>query len=368
MSLAERKRKMKAILCEGKRVALCLVEDERSAQFRYRVHNVAQALGESERWGVVFFLKSEIEEAQGCLENADLVVIERQTAKNGAILGLIKCAQKMGKKVLFDLDDLIFDYQDLPLLMKTTNSRNIFYWMGYFWGVRRIAKRVDGFLCTNDFLGKKLKRSFGKPYKVIPNSLNKEQVEISEKCLKEKEHNGFVVGYFSGSPTHAKDFQSVELELVEFLNKHEDAKLEVVGYMEFSERMREMIDAGRVKVRKPVDYLKLQELVARVDVNIAPLVINDFTNCKSELKFFEAAVVETTTIASPTYTFGKAITDGKNGFLAQSGEWYDKLEYLYEHPEENRKVAKRAREYALKRYYGGEFLKEVEEAYDYFAK
>ena len=108
--------------------------------------------------------------------------------------------------------------------------------------------------------------------------------------------------------------------------------------------------------------------MSKVDVNIAPLVINDFTNCKSELKFFEAAVVETTTIASPNYSFKKAITDGENGFLAKPGEWYDKLEYLYSHPKENRKVALKAKEYALKHYYGEKFLKEVEEAYDYFGK
>ena len=108
--------------------------------------------------------------------------------------------------------------------------------------------------------------------------------------------------------------------------------------------------------------------MAEVDVNIAPLVLNDFTNCKSELKFFEAAAVETTTIASPSYTFKRAIKDGENGFLAQPGEWYEKLEYLYKHPEENKKIAKRARKYALKHYYGKEFLKEVEAAYDYFAK
>ncbi|MBO7718339.1 glycosyltransferase, partial [Candidatus Saccharibacteria bacterium] len=95
---------------------------------------------------------------------------------------------------------------------------------------------------------------------------------------------------------------------------------------------------------------------------------NDFTNCKSELKFFEAGAVETTTIASPTYAFLKAIENGKNGFLARPGEWYDKLEYLYKHPEENKTIAKQARKYALKHYYGKEFLEEVEAAYDYFTR
>ena len=273
-------------------------------------------------------------------------------------------------KVLFDIDDLIFDYRDLKLIYNTTKEKSLFYWLGYIWGVRRIAKRVDGFLCTNEFLAGKLKRSFNKPVRVIPNSLNREQVELSKKLIKKKDkkQEKFVVGYFSGSPTHMKDFRMVEPELVKFLQSHEDVKLRVVGDMEFSNEMKKWIEKDRVEVLDKVDYLKLQELISGVDVNIAPLLINDFTNCKSELKFFEAGVVETTTIASPTYTFKKAIKDGKNGFLAKSGEWYDKLEYLYKHPEENKKIAKNAREYALKHYYGKEFLEEVEEAYDYFAK
>lgn len=346
---------------------LYLAEDKKSAQFRYRVKNVAEVLDKTNtKWDMEWVLKDDLTKLD--LERFDLVVILRQTDKDGQIGQFIDLAHKVGKKVLFDLDDLIFDYRDLPLLMRSTNSRNIFYWVGYFWGIRRIARKVDGFLCTNDFLGKKLKRSFRKPYKVIPNSLNREQVEVSEKYLKEKKHEGFVVGYFSGSPTHVKDFRMVEPELVRFLNKYEGSLLRVVGYMEPSGQMQELVAQGRVKFLDLVDYLKLQKLIAEVDVNIAPLVVNDFTNCKSELKFFEAAAVETTTIASPNYSFKKVIKDGENGFLAKSGEWFEKLEYLYEHTEENEKIAKRARKYAMEHYYGKEFLRKVEAAYDYFAK
>ena len=344
---------------------LYVVEDTKSAQFRYRVKNVAEALGDSD-YEVEWVMKSELDGVD--LDRYDLVVVLRQTDKDGVVGRFIDSAHEVSKKVLFDLDDLIFDYRDVPILMRSTNSKNVVYWVGYFWGVRRIAKKVDGFICTNKFLSGKLKRSFGKPVRVIRNSLNREQVEASEKCLGKKKHEGFVVGYFSGSPTHKRDFELVEPELIRFLEKHEDARLRVVGYMRFSERMKELISAGRVEEMDIVDYLELQKLISKADVNIAPLVINDFTNCKSELKFFEAGVVETTTIASPTYTFSKAITDGENGYLAQPGEWYDKLEYLYNNPEVNRKVAIVAHKYALKHYYGKEFLKEVEEAYECFAK
>ncbi len=376
MKLGERKRILSDAAKRGANIVLYLVEDVESAQFRYRCKNVMEAV-DGDNLVVVWFLKSEIEEID--LRGVNLVVIERQTDKDGVAGRFIGKTHKMGVKVVFDLDDLIFDYRDLPLLMQTTNSKNVFYWMGYFWGVRRIAKKVDGFICTNEFLAGKLKRSFGKPVKVIRNSLNREQIEVSEKWVKKKTNRKevegamgksrvFSIGYFSGSPTHVKDFRLVEDDLVKFLDSHDDVVLKVVGYMEFSTRMKKMVELGRVEVTDLVDYLRLQGLMSKVDVNIAPLVINDFTNCKSELKFFEAAAVETTTIASPTYAFKRAISDGENGFLAQSGEWYDKLEYLYEDPKENRKVAVAAKKYALKHYYGEEFLREVEAAYGYFAK
>ena len=361
------------------RKIIYIIDDEKSAQFRYQVKNVAEATNDSGRYEVVWFLKSETKKINRCLDETSLIVVERQTAKDDMIPDLIKGAHKKGIKVLFSLDDLVFDYRDLLVLMKSTNSKNIFYWMGYFWGIRRIAKKVDGFLCTNGFLAEKLKRSFNKPVRVIPNSLNQKQIEVSEKWVNKlkgtnkvekpfDEQKSFVIGYFSGSPTHTKDFRLIEPELVKFLTMHKNAKLKVVGDMKFSYEMKKWIEKGRVEISNKVDYLRLQGLMARVDVNIAPLLINDFTNCKSELKFFEAAVAETTTIASPTYAFEKAITDGKNGFLARQGEWYDKLEYLYQHPEENRKIALAAKKYALKHYIGTEFLKEVEAAYEYFVK
>jgi len=339
---------------------LFIIEDKESVQFRYRVENVIEAYGHDAKCVVKddFLVKD--------LDGVDLLVIERQTAKNNKILSIIKEAKKQKIHVVFDIDDLIFDYKYLHLL-KNSAGKSLLYWVGYLWGIRRIAKRVDGFIVTNDFLGKKIKGSFSKPYKVIRNSLNNKQIEKSDRIKKGKK-NCFAIGYFSGSPTHKKDFELVQPYLFKFLDTHDDAEVRVVGYMDFNGETKKYIESGRIKISKSVDYLDLLDLMSEVDVNIAPLVVNDFTNCKSELKFFEAAAVETTTIASPTYTFKNAITDGENGFLAESDEWFKKLEYLYKNPEENKKIAKVAREYALKNYTGKVFLKEVEEAYDYFAK
>lgn len=355
---------------------LYIVEDEESAQFRYRVKNVAEATLDSKKWQVEWMQRSELELAMVRLNDIDMVVILRQTDKNGEIGKFIKQAQLAGKKVLFDLDDLIFDYLDMPLLMKSTNSKNVVYWAGYFWGIRQVAKKVDGFLCTNDFLASKLERSFNKPVGVIPNSLNHKQIEVSEKWVEKlkkikqvnnsEEKPRFSIGYFSGSPTHANDFKMIEKEITEFMRAYDNVVLKIVGDIKLSREMKEWTKKGRLEMSSKVDYLRLQGRIAKVDVNIAPLLINDFTNCKSELKFFEAAVVETTTIASPTFAFKKAIIDGKNGLLAQLGEWYDKLEYVYLHPDKNQKMAQIAKKDAMAEYYGKSFLKKVEDTYGSF--
>jgi glycosyltransferase involved in cell wall biosynthesis len=56
-----------------------------------------------------------------------------------------------------------------------------------------------------------------------------------------------------------------------------------------------------------------------------PLQDNVFTNCKSELKWFEAAVVGAVTVASPTYTFRCAIAEEENGWLAPAHAWEETL-------------------------------------------
>lgn len=334
-----------------------VVENTQNAQFRYRVKNIAEAATKT-GWNVDWVLETKLDEED--FSNVDLVVILRQTDKDGVIGRLIKRLHSIGVKVFFDLDDLVFDYRDLMVLMDSIGSKNVVYWLGYIMGIRRIAKKVDGFICTNEFLAGKLRRSFGKRVEVIRNSLNKEQVEVSKKCLSEKKHKGFVIGYFSGSPTHSKDLAMIEPDLVRFLKEHDNVTMMLVGYMKLSKEMQELVDLGRVERIKMVHFLDLQQLMARVDISIAPLRINDFTNCKSELKYFEAGIVETATIASPNYSFRMAIDNGKNGLLAKPDEWYDKIKFVYENPDGRREMALAAKKCALECYFGKQFLDEVE--------
>jgi glycosyltransferase involved in cell wall biosynthesis len=81
-----------------------------------------------------------------------------------------------------------------------------------------------------------------------------------------------------------------------------------------------------------------------------PLQANDFTNCKSELKYFEAAVVGTMSIASPSYTYAAAIRDGENGYLAKAQEWRSVIETAIENKSSWPALIANAREDARSKY------------------
>ncbi len=366
----ERKQLVLDSVKKGKKVAIYCVEKPDASTFRYRCYNTYEISKKSTKWQAVFFCKNELETIKELLPKCNLLIFGRQSGQEKMVAELIAEAHKNRIKVGLDIDDLVFDLKYLDVVLDTINgNNNRAYWIAYFGSIKRIAEQVDFYIATNDFLASKLEESFNRPCVVIRNSLNQGQLTASEVYLSMKKKNDkYRIGYFSGSPTHAKDFAVAEPELIKFLKDHEDSVLYVVGHMRFSKEAERLIRAKRIEFLPPVDFRKLQRSMSEVDVNIAPLVINDFTNCKSELKFFEAAIVETTTIASPTYTFEKAIRDGENGFLAKPGEWYSKLEYLYKHAAKNKEIARSAREYAIQNYSGKVFLKEVEGAYDRFAK
>ena len=152
------------------------------------------------------------------------------------------------------------------------------------------------------------------------------------------------------------------------LNKYPDIILEVVGFMEFPQEMQSLLQAGRIRFTPLVDFIELQRLIAQVDVNIVPLVNNSFTNCKSELKYFEAALVDTITVAAPIYSYRNNIKNGENGFLCRPGQWFETLESIYLERVNRTQICANAKKDVLQRYCGKAFVEQIEHAYNFFEK
>ena len=376
---AERIRLFYTAKREGKRVCLMVYDHADTSTFRYRCYNVLQWTKQSRTWQAVYFYRSEIETVMKLLPEADLLELARLQWFL-AVDTLICKARALHIPVLYEVDDCVFDLDLLPML---TNSIDVDfsvdgqyeYWFSYISRNGFTAGKADGFITTNDYLGRRLEQKFGKPYRVIRNTLNREQLDISERCRQKKQalidqpsikDDRFIIGYFSGSPSHNHDMVMIGEELAAFLDEHRDTKLTVVGFMTFPACMQACIERKQVEFTSLTDFMNLQPLTASVDLSIVPLLNNMFTNCKSELKFFEAGVVDTVTLASPTYTYTHCIRNGENGFLCKSGEWYRTLNDIYSRRDELAAIAKTAREDSLK-YYSGEYvIREIEEAFNHF--
>jgi len=375
----ERIRILREALLHGKKVSLLIYELADTSTFRYRCYNVMQYSLKSSKWQAIYFFLNEQDVILELLPLVHMVVVVRAKWTHD-LDQILNRAKAEGKKILFDVDDLVFSLDYLGLVTNTLNvhfgsDRDYEFWFAYISRIGFSASKADGFTTTNPFLGEKLKEHFEKPYQIIKNCLNREQLDVSAMCVRaksqpkrlfSKKETLFTIGYFSGTPSHINDFLEVAPELVGLLDEYPKMHLKVVGFMEFPTIMDAAIQRGQISFVPLVDFLELQRLTAEVDVNIVPLVENTFTNCKSELKFFEAAIVDTPTIATPVFTYANCIKDGVNGFLCRPGQWYRTIEKIYKGEVDISEIVRNAHADALREYSGDAFTKQIEECYDYF--
>jgi len=355
----------------GFRVGVLLCDSSRDFEttYRYRAYNICQNTMESSiQWRFVYFFTDEIEIIREFFKDINIITLIR-LSWNFELEIFIQEAKRVAIGILYDIDDLVFDLDYLYLFMG--NMAGDFTERMYqdaFGMVSRhyfLASKADGYITTNQYLAKMLIKKFAKPCTVIPNFLNNEQLSmINKKHALKAINKNFIIGYFSGSNTHKKDFQCCVQDLNLLMNEFPDITLRVIGYMDFPAEMDDLLRAGKIKQFPFVDFVTLQKLIAEVDINIVPLNINEFTNCKSELKFFEAAIMRTITCASPTYVFQKCIQDGVNGFLCDEGKWYEKIKKIYLQEVSVDKIRDQAYKDAINNYTGNKVTGMIENAYN----
>ena len=133
--------------------------------------------------------------------------------------------------------------------------------------------------------------------------------------------------------------------------------------MDLPESLRLLKERGQI-VQEPLqNFCELQRRIAGVDVNLIPLAPGEFTNCKSELKYFEAAIVGTVSCASPTFVYQKLLRHGENGFLCEPGHWGLTLEKIFR-GDFDKSIIKRGRELALDQFCAARQLPVIEAVLD----
>ncbi len=273
---------------------------------------------------------------------------------------LLTICSKAGVPVVYDIDDLVF----MPDLVTPKNVDSLRFlseenkqqYLDSIPLYKEALLASDYCTASTEFLAERC-RELGKTTFVLPNGLSKKTIHWSEIALRSRteiRHDRQVtIGYFSGTKTHQKDFAVVCSALSWVLQEFPSVRLKIVGELDLDEFPILSPFMARIQVSPLVLRSKLPEMIASVDINIAPLEIsNPFCESKSELKYFEAAVVKVPTIASTTNTFKRAIEHGRTGMLAQTDEeWYQALKFLITEPSVRRQIGEEAYQDVMQKYH-----------------
>lgn len=352
-----------ALLMRGSPRAAYFYSVPDTSTFRYRAYNVAQSLAASgSRSGpsAAWFAEADMDRIGRVLDACDVLVLCRNTLYTDRIARLAAQARARNRRILFDVDDLVFNPAYIHLLMNTLGvdmrQQAVWdYWFAYVGRIGATFSLCDGALVTNDYLAEHARAWSGKPARVIPNYLNREQQAVSDRVWQAKAANGWArdgrtcLGYFSGSPSHSQDFGLISHTIARLMDEDATVWLRIVGYLDVPPELQR--HRARIEYLPLQDFINLQREIGAVEINLVPLQDNPFTNCKSELKWFEAAIAGALTIASPTLAYRGIIDHGRNGWLARAHTWEAVLREVLVSVDDHRAViAPRAREEARDRF------------------
>lgn len=338
------------------KIVLVSGEPGASQGHAYRITRLAAILAYD--YDVSIVPKPEIPIRLDVLSTADVLWIWRMEW-TPELAEAIEIVKKKGGHIIFDVDDLLIDptfctpqYIDALRYLEVSSAEVA----QYAEKVRRVMESADMAVAPTESLASHMGR-MGKPNWVLPNgfdhALRHRAVAARARWEATKSDDFIRIGYATGTYTHQADFAVAEPALVAVLSRYPQVRLvlfqDTLNLEEFPSL--EALNA-QVEWRATVPLEQVPNELARFDINIAPLEVeNAFCRCKSELKFFEAALVGVPTIASPTAPFTAAIRHGETGFLAHDvAAWEEALARLVENPEERRRVARNAEREVLWMY------------------
>lgn len=295
------------------------------------------------------------------ITNARFLYIWR-AAFDHNIQNAIMAARESGTPVIFDLDDLMIrsDIVDETYIDAIRfNNHDPARVVKHYGDIHRTMMTADCCTASTHELAWQMRRD--RPHKqtfVLPNGFSEDTYRKSRLHYRRKQNDGLIrIGYASGSRTHQADFRICSNAIARVLRERPECRLvlfernglvtlDATEFPEFDDL------EDQIEWRSYVRHSDLPAEIARFDVNLVPLEVgNPFVEAKSELKFFEAAICDVPTVASPTGPFKRAMEHGRTGFLATTEtEWYDAVKRLVDSPKERSTIAAEAHRSVLWAY------------------
>ena len=297
----------------------------------------------------------------------------------------VRRAKMLNKTVLYDVDDLVFDtvYTDMIPYLDNLSQEERSRYDENVRSMGKLLRMCDGAVTTTSCLAQELEQyvpqvlinrnvASEEMVKLSAEALRRREQQKNDSCAGQKKTGGTAekaeetageemtdgenaeyavkapvrIGYFSGSITHNDDFEMLLPVLLQMMEQYPHLELHLTGDLDLPEGLLPYQD--RVVSHPFADWRTLPEMIAGMDINLAPLTSNTFNRAKSENKWMEAALVKIPTVASDIGAFHAMVENGRTGILCQNLEqWEEALRALIEQPQYRRLIAEAAYDYCM---------------------
>lgn len=266
---------------------------------------------------------------------ADIVVMQRITGD--VPLHVAKYCKLAGKKVIYELDDNIFDYPDSPEYKKDNVQQETI-------SVIKTLRQCDAVTTTTQAIADVVNELVDIKVYVLSN-----QIDFGNfPDMKVEKRNTFIIGW-AGGHFHIQDLSLIEEPLCRILDKYPEVMVTMLGCCTrgLYERYKNRI---WVEPFSSITDFFTKMVMLRFDIGLAPLYKTEFARGRSNLRLLQYAALRIPIIASNYGEYGAALNNGLKGIKAEDSEWFEKICYLIENSQERKRLGMDAFSYVKGQY------------------
>jgi glycosyltransferase involved in cell wall biosynthesis len=282
------------------------------------------------------------------------------------VIPAIQAANSLGVITFYEIDDLLFLPDEYPGSFESYAgqiTRDVFTMLAM--GVPLFARAMamcQYALASTPTLAREMARfvSSGRAF-THRNGMGSDHEQYLDYVPHLHSNRPVTIFYGSGTRAHKEDFQQlIEPALIELARRHgEKVAFILVGWLPISDALRRQ--CSNLTVIEPVFNLhEYWDLLKQADINIAVLKPSLNVDCKSEIKWMEAALFGVPSAVSRTATYAEVIQHGETGFLCETVEdWVETLDRLVRDENLRRRVGLRAQAVVRENYNIGQMAQNI---------
>lgn len=282
----------------------------------------------------------------------DIVIFYRVPALPRVIKAMAQ-VNAAGKLSFYEIDDLLFEPIYPPAIgsyggyVSLETYRGLTQGMALFNSAARLCRYG---IASSELLSEKLSHLVQSKQSLLHRNGLDHLNQFRQQTSRDKAT--IDIFYGSGTQAHNSDFIELALPALErVLEECPKARLVIVGYLRLPKSFRERF-ANQLALLPPVKSVQgYWSLLEQADINLAVLHIDAINDCKSELKWFEAACFGIPSIVSGTANYCDVINHGEDAYIADTeDEWYAALNELISNMDQRQRVGQAAMQRVKKEY------------------